>query len=340
MTDGQRVLVVGGSGFLGGHVVRALVAAGHRVTVLSRGVRPAPAEAEPLNADRRDTASLAAALEGRRFDFTVDFAAYDAGDIERLLLIPYAALGRYVMISTGQVCLVTSAPHMPYREEDSEHPLIPEPPAGTPDHREWAYGVGKRRAEGVLLSLRATHGMRAIILRIPVMLGEGDSSLRTWAYLERMLDGGPLLVPEGGSGPVRFLYAGDLARVVARLVTTPPPRSAGYHLAQPDMPTRREVLERMAALAGVPPRLVDASDAELAAAGLDRSCSPYSGPWVSVLDPARAAGEWGFLARRLDEYLPEIVRWHLENRPARSHAGYVRRGGELELAARLVAGAR
>jgi nucleoside-diphosphate-sugar epimerase len=335
-----RVLLIGGSGFLGGHAARALLEAGHEVSVLSRGNRPPLAGVETLRAERRDPASLAGALEGRRFDFTVDFAAYDAVDIERLLLIPYAALGRYVLISTGQVYLVTRCPHTPYREEDSEHPLKPEPPADTPDHREWSYGVGKRRAEGALLSLRASHGVRGVILRPPVIVGEGDHSLRLWAYLERMLDGGPIVLPEGGRQPIRFLHAGDLARVVLRLLESKPPRQAIYNLAQPDVLTLREVLERVARAAGVTPRFTDASWEELADAGIERSFSPYAGPWVSLLDPSRAGAEWGFLGTRMDDHLPGVVSWHLEHRPAASHPGYAQRGLERELAARPAAVAR
>lgn len=329
------MLLLGGTGFLSGHVARALLEAGHRVTVLSRGTRPVPDGAGGLVADRRDAAALARALEGLRFDVTVDFTAYDAGDIERLLLVPYAALGRYWLISSGQVCLVTAAPRTPYVEDDSGYPLKPEPPPGTRDHREWAYGVGKRRAEGALLALRQSHGVRGVVLRLPVMLGEGDASLRTWAYLERLRDGGPLLVPEGGRTWVRFLYVRDLARLVRQVVESPPPKLAVYHLAQPDVVPLREVIERLGRLAGVPARIVEVADADLEAAGLDRSCSPYSGPWVSVLDPARAAAEWGFLATRLDDYLPAVVRWHLDHPPASSHPGYARRAQELALAARL-----
>jgi len=332
--DSQHILLLGGTGFLGGHVAAALIEAGHRVTVLSRGRRAVPAGVEALSGDRHEPGDLARLLEGRRFDATVDFTAYDAADIERLLLIPYAALGRYVLISTGQVCLVTTAPRMPYGEDDSEYPLKPEPPAGTRDHREWSYGVGKRRAEGALLALRASHGVRGLVLRLPVMLGEGDSSLRTWAYLERMRDGGPLLLPEGGMSPVRFLYVRDLARLVLGVLESAPPKLAVYHVAQPDVVPLREVLERMARLAGLPARFAAVTDADLEAAGVDRSCSPYSGPWVSVLDPARAAAEWGFLASRLDDYLPAVVRWHLENPPGTSHPGYAQRDRERALAAR------
>jgi nucleoside-diphosphate-sugar epimerase len=328
-----RVLLLGGTGFMGSHAARALVAAGHDVTTLARGERPAISGVESLRADRGHADSLAEALAGRRFDVAVDFSAWTAGDIERLMSVTDAALGRYVLISTGQVCLVTAGGPMPFREEDSDHPLIPEPGLGTPDHREWSYGVGKRRAEAVLQGLRLSHGVRGVILRLPVVLGAGDSSLRTWAYLERMLDGGPLLVPEGGRQLVRFLWVQDVARAVVGIVETQPSGTI-YHLAQPVSVPLAHVLEHMAAVAGVAPRFMDVSYEDLAAAGLDRSCSPYSGPWVSVLDPSRAVAEWGFGGTRLEDYLPQVVRAHLEERPARSHAGYAHRDRERALASR------
>ena len=333
MSEPLNVLLVGGSGFLGSHVSAALAGAGHRVTSLSRSGRRNATDHDALAADRRDAGALARVLDGRRYDLTVDLAAWDALDIERLLTVPYAALGRYVLISTGQVCLVTEAP-MPYREEHGEAPMIPEPDRGTPDHAEWSYGAGKRRAERALLSLRASHGVRSVVLRLPVMLGEGDSSLRLWAYMERLLDGGPLLLPDGGAQLVRFLYAGDLGRAVARLADSRW-RSPIYHLAQPVAVPLRDVVARVAAAVGVEPRLVDVTEAELAAAGLDRRCSPWSGPWVSLLDPSLAVAEWGFEARRLDDYLPAVVAHTLAHRPGRSHPAYAAREKEREMAAAL-----
>src|SRR4030095_13916197 len=91
------------------------------------------------------------------------------------------------------------------------------------DHAQWTYGVRKRRAEQTLLSLRATHGMRALALRLPILHGEGDGSLRLWAWIERMLDGGPILLPAGGERPIRHLYAGDVAAAIAWLPGKPPP---------------------------------------------------------------------------------------------------------------------
>src|SRR5262245_15723578 len=330
-----EILLIGGSGFLGHHTVSALLEAGHAVTVVTRGARSLPPGAEGLVADRRDRAALARVLEGRRFDLTVDFLAYDAADVEALLFVPYATLGRYVMISTGQVYLVTEGAKAPYREDDADGPLIAEPEAGSADHGQWSYGVGKRRAERTLLGYRATHGVRATILRLPIIQGEWDGSRRLWAYLERMLDGGPLILPEGGANPTRFVWAGDVGRVIARLASDPG-RAAVYNVAQPDVVPLRAYLEQVAHAAGVSPRFVHASWDECWAAGLDPRFSPFSGKWRSLLDPSRLATEWGFTATRTEDYLPAVVRWHLEHRPA-SHDGYASRNRERGLAERLEA---
>lgn len=337
MAAAHDVLLIGGSGFLGTHVARALLAAGHRVTVLARGSRPPLRGTQAMTVDRRDAAALASALEGRRFDVRIDLAAYQAVDIERLLLVPYAALGRYFLISTGQVVLVTETTRTPFREEDSEARIRPEPPVETPDHAAWSYGMGKRRAEGALLALRASHGVRGVVLRLPVLLGEGDPTLRLWAYVARLLDGEPLVLPDAGAQLTRFLFAADVASQLARLVDLPPPREAIYHLAQPDVLPLREVLDRIAAAAQVKPRFVDAGWPEIAAAGIEPSFSPWAGPWISVLDPSRAAAEWGFLGTRFDDYVPGLVRGLLERRPNRSHPGYAQRAREIELASRLAA---
>jgi len=328
------VLLIGGAGFLGGHIARVLLAAGHRVTALSRSGATPVEGVHAITVDRRDPQALARALDGLRFDFTVDLVSFEAADVESLLLIPYAALGRYVLISTGQVYLVTENPQPPFREEDSDRPVIPEPSQDDPwQHGSWSYGVGKRRAETALLGLRQSYGMRATILRLPILQGERDGSLRLWAWLERMLDGGPILMPDGGTRLTRHLYAGDVAGAILRLLDSPPPREAVYNLAQPDVVSVRELVERVAHAGGFSPSFADVSWDELRVAGLDESCAPYAGRWASMLDASRAATEWGFVPTRLDEYLPRVVRWHLENRPTQHHDGYEKRAVELEVAA-------
>src|SRR5438876_512835 len=87
--------------------------------------------------------------------------------------------------------------------------------------------------------------------------------------LSRALDGGPLVLPDGGASLTRFLWAGDVGRFVVQLAAATP-RSAVYNLAQPDAMPLRDYLEHVARAAGVSPRFVAATWDECRAAGLDR----------------------------------------------------------------------
>jgi nucleoside-diphosphate-sugar epimerase len=332
--------LLGGSGLLSGAARVAFLGAGHDVTVLSRGERalgPAP-RLTLVRADRRDEGSLAEALAGARYDFTADFLAYDAAAVTRLLSVRGFSPGRIVLISSGQVYLVGAAPRPPFREADGDGPLSPEPAPGTRDHREWCYGVGKRAAEAALRFGAGARGIPALALRLPVVQGEADggNSRRLWAWIERMRDGGPVLLPEGGAQTVRFVHAADVAAALVALAGRAGwPAQAALNLAQPDECTLRAFLDRVARLVGAPDRFVPVSAEALAAAGLADSCAPYWGRWCSRPDPT-AALALGLATRTVADYLPGVVRAHVEHPPEGSHPGYARRAEELALAARRV----
>lgn len=331
----SRVLLLGGSGLLGTPAARSLRDAGHDVTVVSRGGRGIAEGVRRVAADRADVHALADALRGERFDLAVDFLAYGGADVDQVLSLPSTPIGRYVLISSGQVYLVAAERRPPSREADGGLPLMPEPPAGTRDHGQWQYGVGKREAEARLREHAPARGGGDIVLRLPVVQGAGDPFRRLWAYLERMLDGGPLLLPGGGHHPVRFVWAEDVARVIAALASGAAPPGHTYNLAQPDEPALRDLLVAAAGVLGVPARFVDCSEADLAAAGLDHRVSTFSGAWCSRPDPTLAARDLAFDGTPSGRWLPEVVAAHRAEPEPASHPGYELRARELALAARL-----
>ena len=71
----MNILVIGGSGFVGHAIVRALLAEGHGLSLLNRGSRPVAGTIQ-LTADRNDPSALASALGDRRFDAVVDTNCY------------------------------------------------------------------------------------------------------------------------------------------------------------------------------------------------------------------------------------------------------------------------
>ena len=331
----MRVLIAGGSGLIGGPATRALLARGHDVTLLTRGSHPVPAGVRALNADRTEERSLFAALEGAAFDVVVDLLAYDAADVERIFRVPGCVFGRYLFASTGQVYLVSSECRPPFREADAALPPMPEPAANTRDHGQWTYGVGKRAAERAARGLGAARGVCTTALRLPVVQGAGDPSRRLWAYLQRLRDGGPLLLPDGGEQPVRFVWAEDVARALVSLAELPPPPGPAYNIAQPDERPLREFVSLAAKALGVTPRFATCTWEQAREAGLDHQFSTYSGAWCSRPDPALALRDFGFLGSTTETWLPEVVRAHLAERDPAPHPGYARRAVEIALAERI-----
>jgi nucleoside-diphosphate-sugar epimerase len=305
------------------------------VTLLSRGRLPDPfgERVERLRADRT-TDEFDRALAGRSFDAAVDFAGFVAPDLERAVRVLQGRVGHYVFISTGQVYLVREPRPSPARETDYDGPLMAEPPPGHPDHADWAYGVGKRACEDVLAAASARAGFPATRLRIPMVNGERDHQRRLEGYLWRILDGGPVLLPDGGTHRVRHVYARDVSRAAAAILGDARTLGQAYNLCQAETPTLAAMLEEVAGLLGAPLRLRAVPRAALEAAGLDPvRVSPFSGRWMSFLDPGRARAELGFVPTPLDVSLAAIVGSFLAHPPAAPPESYAGRPRERELAA-------
>ncbi|AUX40896.1 epimerase [Sorangium cellulosum] len=333
----MRVLVLGGTRFMGHFLVYRLLAAGHHVTLLNRGVTP-DAFGDRVARVRCDRAAgdVAQALGGQEFDAAVDFTAYTAEDGRAAVrALGGGRVGHYVMISTGSVYLVREGCPRPSRERDYGGPLLPEP-AGEEDRAAWAYGMNKRRCEEVLAAAWQEERFPATVLRIPMVNGERDPHRRLERYVARVLDGGPLLVPDGGKHPVRHVYSGDVVRAIVKLFLVPSTFGEAYNLCMEETPTLSELLALVAELLGAPARLEPISSAALRVRGLDPAVmSPFSDPWMSMLDPARAHAELGFRHTPLRRWLETVITSLLAHPPSEPPPGYERRAEELALAAAL-----
>lgn len=340
----MKILVIGGNRFMGRSLVWRLLFAGHQVTLVNRGglADPFGDRVTRLVADRSSDAfdqalaAGAAGLAGGAFDRVIDFAAFTGAEIERAARVLGGRVGHYVMISTGQVYLVREGCPTPALEGDYDGPVMAAPPTPA-DHEDWAYGIGKRAAEDALVAAGAS--LPSTRLRIPMVNGEGDPKRRLEAYLWRLLDGGPLLVP-AASAVARHVYRGAVVDAVAKLVEGQPAAGQVYNLAQAEQPTVGELLHRLAARVGARAEILELPAEQLEAAGLSvRASSPLSSRWMSRIDPSKAVAELGFMHPPLDVYLDSIATSLLASWPAEPPEGYRQRTGELALARALRGGA-
>ncbi len=329
----MNVLVIGGNRFLGYQLTWRLLAAGHRVTLLNRGQLPDPfGNAVVRLVGDRTTADFARLVGTRAFDAVVDFAMFEGPEAEEAVRVLSGRVGHYVMISSGQVYLVREGAPSPAREEDYAGERLPEPDPASPDHAQWAYGVGKRRAEDVLEAAWERDRFPATRLRLPMVNGERDYHRRLESYLWRLLDGGGILLPDGGGRRVRHVYGRDVVRTTVGILGRPETLGRAYNLCQDETPTLAELLAHVAALVGSPARLVDVPRDVVRAAGLDPvAVSPFSGLWMSFLDASRAKAEIGFSPTPLDHALDTIVASFFAHPPADRPDGYAARDRERAL---------
>ncbi len=298
----MKVLILGGTAFLGLAIASVAVSRGHDVTCAARGERPAPPGARLVVLDRDDDNGLAA-VRGQRWDSVIDVSR-QPGQVRRAVRDLDTA--HYTFISSANVNADFTR-----LEQREDAPLV-EPLAGDVMVDMSAYGAAKVACEqagrdGVVSST---------IIRSGLIVGPGDPFGRAGYYPWRFAhpSGPDVLVPDDLEFPCAMVDVRDLA---AWVVLACEHRIAGTFNATGPTIALGEVLNaaRNAAGSAVPIRPVPV--ASLAAAGVTAWMGPRSLPlWIddpdwryfATLDTS-AAREHGFTTRPLVEILVDNLAW-------------------------------
>jgi len=283
----MHVLVIGGSRFIGRAIVQRLLMEGHRVTLLNRGKSPDPfgTRVSRVIGDRADPETLKRALARRDFDAVVDLVAFREEDTKAAIAACAGRVGHFVHVSTAAVYLIRDGIYCPFREEDFPGRLQPKTEATASS---WLYAYHKRRCETALQQAWETQQFPYTALRLPVVVGPDDYTARTQAYLERLLDGGPILLPDGGLNSWGFVWVHDVAEVVVANLANANAFGNAYNLAQREVVSVRQFVELAAAFLERRPVLVSVPSQWLKSVHLPPTFSPYSHDHDIVLDISAA----------------------------------------------------
>jgi nucleoside-diphosphate-sugar epimerase len=193
-----KVLVLGGTHFVGRAVVEDALARGWTVTMLNRGRSPAPASAEALVGDRTRSGGLAA-LGGREWDVVVDTWSGAPRVVRESAALLADHAGAYLNVSSRSVYAWP-----PAIGADEDAPTV----AADPDADATDYAADKRGAE---LAVDAAFGERRIHARAGLILGPHEDVGRLPWWLLRMQRGGDVLAPGTPDQPLQLIDARDLA---------------------------------------------------------------------------------------------------------------------------------
>jgi 2'-hydroxyisoflavone reductase len=297
-----RILVVGGTSFVGRAVSFAALAGGHETTVLNRGVTKSdlPEEVTRLIGDRQGDLS---ALHGRSFDATVDVIAYRPGDVTALSQALGDRGGHHLQISSvsayedppDEGATEATAKLWPEGKVDPTAPITGE-----------TYGPLKAACER---EATARFGSDATFVRPTYVIGARDVTMRFPYWVARCQRGGRIAVPGPRDSAIQYIDARDLGAFVVTLLergTTGPFTAAG-----PWPPARFvDMVEAVAAHVGPPDtKVVEVDPEEVPRRDLEGSFPLWSRhSSLTAMDPSAALSA-GLALRSLAASIDDVVEW-------------------------------
>ncbi len=235
----MRALVIGGTGFIGPHIVRRLLERGHEVTVLHRGGM----EAELPGSVRHVHADIGAMAEDHGIEADVVIHVYAMTETDAALAVRLfrGRTGKMVVLSSGDVYRAYGVFIGTEPGPLEEVPFGEDSPLRTKLH---PYG-GDYEKILVERTVMGADGLPACVLRLPKVYGPGDRRSMLLPWVQRMIDDRPAILMSEDQAAWRWThgYVENVADAIA--VAAIDGRTAGrtYNLGEADVPTSQERVE-------------------------------------------------------------------------------------------------
>jgi 2'-hydroxyisoflavone reductase len=237
----MNCLVIGGTGFIGRDLVKALLKEGHNVAILHRRSRhDLGRRVKNIAADRNDGQAVKAALAGKRFDVVFD-NVYDwergttAGHVESTAKAAGGNLHRYIFMSSVAA----------YGDGLNHH----EGDALAPDDAPELYTRNKAMSERALFRLHQRIGLPVVTLRPPFIYGPGNPFYREAFFWDRLRAGRSVILPGDGRRLMQFVYIRDLIRACLKVMDEPNAVGHAFNIANARPLSQAEAVEAFAAAA-------------------------------------------------------------------------------------------
>ncbi|KAB1192080.1 NAD-dependent epimerase/dehydratase family protein [Haloferax sp. MBLA0076] len=260
----DTALVIGGTRFIGRHLVSDLLDHDYDVTIFNRGNHDNPFSDDPrvqhVQGDRTDDEALRTAKLTVEPDAVFDCVAYKPREVATAVDI-FADVDAYVYISSGAAY---GNEEIPKREGVTELCDCTDEQATDDSHKSY----GPRKAEGDRVVFEAaSRGIDAMSVRPCIVYGPHDYTERLDYWIARVLNYDRIVVPDDGTNIWHRAYVEDVASAM-RVVAEEGEAGEAYNVGDRRLVTLEEMVEVIADAAGTDVEVVHAGERELAASGL------------------------------------------------------------------------
>jgi len=235
------ILIIGGTGNISYEVTKLLIAAEHRVTVVSTGKRPVPPECRHIKADRFNEKDFAKKLKGVGGDVAVDFMAFTPDHCRADYKALHDRIGQFIFVSSATV----------YQKPHTKLPITEDTPLGNPF---WPYAQDKLACEEYL---KTVHG-----IGFPVTIVRPSHTFgKTWipspingcgfTVAERILHGKEFIIHDSGKSLWTLTASSDFAKGFVGLIGNKDAIGETFHITSDEALTWNDIYKELGAALGV-----------------------------------------------------------------------------------------
>ena len=314
----MKVLVIGGTLFIGRALVEELVKAEHEVAVLHRKAKhDFGRRVDNIMADRNDVDAMRETLSTRRFNVVFDNVYdWERGTTAEQVEATARALGdrltRYIFISS----VGAYGDGLNHKESD---PLAP-------DYHAIPYVRHKATTERLLFRMHAQTGLPLVTFRPPFVYGPGNPFYREQFFWDRLRAGRSIVIPGDGHRLMQFVYVHDLVAAMLRAMEEPRAVGEAFNIGDSKPITQVELVEKLARAANMEPTLARVPRESIQQAGGNAMEEPfYFGEYFDLPPITENIGKvTRMLKVRMTPFetgLKETYRWYTRNHKPRT-AGF------------------
>jgi nucleoside-diphosphate-sugar epimerase len=318
----MRVLMIGGTRFIGWHIAAALIRAGHSICVFHRGSTPLEGldGVYEILGEKENLPSYRDRFCDFHPEVVIDCVGYTETDGRRLVQTFAGWIQRLLFLSSCDVYRAHAVLHRATDDPVQATPLNEDSPLRTNvcpyrDYatglEDWRYTYDKIPIERMLLD---EPGLDTTVFRLPAVYGPRDYHLRVWEHLRKMdARRKVILLPETfsnwfwGRG-----YVENIGAAICHFLSKETMSSGMFNLSDPVALSQKEWVERIAGIAGWAGEIMTVPDEQLP----DLLRPPYNFAQNWTIDASRFRAATGFSEPfTLQESLEKTISWHRVNQP-------------------------
>jgi nucleoside-diphosphate-sugar epimerase len=334
----MKILVIGGTGFISSSMTRKLLERGHTVTLFNRGKSKKTLDHPALNyfsGNRDNIKDLRSAAGSDNFDVVYDMVAYTPDQSKQAAEVFKDNTSRFIHCSTISVYMISNEVTIPITEDQDRAPIM-EYNKRNPFGMD--YGINKRKCEEVLWNYHDKNSFPVTAVRPTFVCGPGDPAHRDYFWIERILDGKPLLVPGTGEYKFQHIFVEDCAEIFCNIIESDRSIGESYNAASEEVFTLNSYLHSLAGLLNKNIDVVHMEQKEFdelkISSSLKGDVFPFNPRRDTVFSLDKVKEHLNYTSTPFNQWMPGTIDWYKMNYKKHS-AGYEYRDKEIKVIEKL-----